>query len=72
MKPITQERAQEILDNAKKDRRPGTFTYDRIRDHMAEEEAEYVNKVWHGMPGHTCWTDAFFMILGNQQRDHTS
>ena len=42
---------------------------DGLRHAMTPGETEYVMEVWRGMPGDTCFVDAFFRILHNEEPD---
>jgi hypothetical protein len=57
---MTPERAQEIVCR-------GIVRSDYIK-HMTDEEVIAVRKVWHTMPGYTCFFDALMKIARARQR----
>lgn len=57
---MTQDRAQEIFENAK--RKGGWNWIEYLDDEMSDDERQYVHSVWDRMSGNASFWDAFNKI----------
>lgn len=59
---MTQQRAQEIYAAARAKAKIGPWS-DQLDKVMTPEERGEIRRVWHEMPGYTCFVDALMRIM---------
>jgi hypothetical protein len=59
------DRAKQIIEQAKATAGCGPWS-DQLRKIMTIGEREFVKRVWHQMPGHTCFVDALLRIANDR------
>lgn len=62
---MTPERANEVIEIAKRDAKGGPWS-DQLEKLMTKEERSYVKSVWDNMNGSTAFVDALYRVARGQ------